>query len=99
MIDPGAFLAAVEALRTTPGVPLAELAPIRDGLLALAPANPDAMRIESRAVSVIEDGRYVERARWTWTCPCHLHTSGPWLDRPTDANAWAEHAVLFGGAK
>lgn len=99
MIGPVAFMAAVQALRTSPGVPAAQLAPSSDGLPALAPAKPDAMRIESRAMSVIEDGQYVEGARWFWTCSCHLRTSGPWFDRPTDANAWAEHDVLLGGVR
>jgi len=65
----------------------------------LAAAHPDAMRVEARTFTVFEGGAFVERARWVWVCPCHDHVSGPWLDRPTVANAWAEHGVLFGGAR
>ncbi len=89
MIGPLDFDATVEALR-------AVLAPAAD-----EPGPPEVgmMRVESRVVTVIEDGAWVERARWVWVCPCHGHVSGPWLDRPTDANAWAEHGVLFGGVR
>lgn len=88
MIGPLGFMATVEALRA---------AQVAGG--DAAPAPDGGMRIESRAATVVEDGRYVEGARWFWTCPCHERTSGPWFDRPTVANAWAEHDVLLGGAR
>lgn len=87
MIGPLDFLATVEALRAARDTPAAE------------PAKPGAMRVESRAVTVFEGGAWVERERWVWVCPCHDRVSGPWLDRPTVANAWAEHGLLLGGAR
>jgi hypothetical protein len=65
---------------------------------ALDAARYDAMRVEFRTFTVFEGGAFVERPRWVWVCPCHDRVSGPWLDRPTLANAWAEHAELLGGA-
>ena len=95
MIGPLGFMATVEALRAAQVAGVDEPAQVRDAV----PAPDGGMRIESRAASVIEDGQYVERARWFWTYPCHLRTSAPWLDRPTAANAWAEHGLVFGGAR
>lgn len=93
MIGPPDFVATVETLRAAQVAGGGEPAQVA----WVTSAHDGGMRIESRAASVIEDGQYVERARWFWTCPCHLRTSGPWFDRPTVANAWAEHDVLIGG--
>ncbi len=91
MIGPLDFAATVAALSGAADADPLPAAP--------AVAHPDVMRVECRIVTVFEGGAWVERERWVWVCPCHDRVSGPWLDRPTIANAWAEHGVLFGGAR